>query len=376
VDDVLNATGQTAQKIAGLSTRHTEADVLTLITGFIRDAQEEIQGPNVLNIPKTIQKEVHVADGESSEFELGPEDTEGYIEYSVEDCLIEVVHCYFDCYKSAYRRLLPYPRDCDELITDDASSLWSGVTGGGALPSNNSTTKFSGDYSMQFIFTASGTVYAVLNKSIPIDQYGYIALAVRYVSGAVSEPTFTVTLRDEDGNEDAQTFTVNKTGAWFVIWIKIDNMTGSVDWENKKLARITISCDSAITFLLDMFNFNDGYCWNYPEGKLFVHEAENAGEEPFYKGRRIYVTHRYDPFLVSTPRNIKKACACLAGIDLLDFLKGIRLADTDFDMQTESGLPRGTRDPIAVTRRDLERKYEKALAATGYDYEFIPIRGE
>lgn len=350
----------------------TEATVSAMITKMIQEADKQIQ--DVLEFPILIKDEVHIADGENSEFDLGPEDEEHYSKFTVEDCLVEIIHCYFDCPLSANRRLHPYPRDCDDFITD-SDGLWTLTTGGGVLPTENTDDVFSGDCSLEFVFTGDGTVTAILDKEIPIDQYEYVALAIKYVSGLVSEPTFTVTLTDKNGGEDSQTFTIDNQGAWYVIWIRIDNMTGNADWENYKLERVTISCDSAITFRMDMFNFNDGYCWSFPSGKLYIHEAENAGETPPVEGYRYYVTYRFDPYLVSTPYNVRKASKYLAASDLIEHLIGLRQSATAFEAQGDSGERIPDREALFTTHAYLKKIAEEAMASIGYGFDFSPVRG-
>jgi len=93
-------------------------------------------------------------------------------------------------------------------------------------------------------------------------------------------------------------------------------------------------------------------------------------------GEIVHVTYEYDPYEnTNVPRNIKKACAALAGIDLIDLCKGIRQKDTDFDAQAESGIRDPTKDALATTRRELQKKYDKAMQSEGYGFQFIPIKG-
>jgi len=93
-------------------------------------------------------------------------------------------------------------------------------------------------------------------------------------------------------------------------------------------------------------------------------------------GVYVEITYTYDPYAITVPVNIEDATACLAGIKLLDMLRGIRVLDTDMDAQSESGVSNPTRDVLTVTRSQLRNRYLNALASEGYGYDFIPIRGE
>jgi len=93
-------------------------------------------------------------------------------------------------------------------------------------------------------------------------------------------------------------------------------------------------------------------------------------------GDMVNVTYTYDPYAITVPVNIEEATACLAGIKLLDMLRGIRQVDTDFDSQSESGVSNPTRDILTVTRSQLKQRYRDALASEGYGFNFVPMRGE
>lgn len=89
----------------------------------------------------------------------------------------------------------------------------------------------------------------------------------------------------------------------------------------------------------------------------------------------VSVTYTYDPYTITVPVNVEEACACLAGIKLLDMLRGTRVTDTDFDAQSESGVSDPTKDKLVITRSTLKRRYRDALASEGYGFNFVPMRG-
>lgn len=113
------------------------------------------------------------------------------------------------------------------------------------------------------------------------------------------------------------------------------------------------------------------YPWSHTANNGYI-DFTNALQD----GAIVNITYSYDPYENDdVPRNIKKACAALAGMDLLDFCKGIRQQDTDFDAQSESGIRDPTREALATTRRELQMKYDKAMQSEGFGFRFIPIKG-
>lgn len=116
---------------------------------------------------------------------------------------------------------------------------------------------------------------------------------------------------------------------------------------------------------------DDDYAWSHTPNNGYI-----VFVDALQDGEIIHITYSYDPYEDSNvPRNIKKACAALAGIDLIDFCKGIRQQDTDFDAQSESGIRDPSKDALATTRRELQRKYDKAMQSEGFGWNFTPIKG-
>jgi hypothetical protein len=346
----------------------TDAQVTAMIQELIDENDKIIN--DKLHIPTTIRKEYHQADGETSEFALGPEDEEHQADYDPENCLVEVIHCYFDCLQEAYRRLHPYPVDCDNLITESNASLFSEVNN--CTVTDEPVIKRAGSSSTKMVFSASGYARAVLTKEIAIDQYEYAAFLFR---SSVVSPTFTLYLYDGSGNSNSQTFTVNQANQWYIIWIRLDNMTGTLDWEDLKLYKIAIYADAACTAYLDMFNFNDSYCWEAPTGKLYIHEADNAGEEPIPAGSKIFVTYTFNPYLVTAENDVRKASKYLAAADLIDRLIDLRQSHTAFEAEGESMVSIPDREALVYSENRLRKKAEEALNAIGYGFDFEPIVG-
>jgi hypothetical protein len=352
----------------------TSAEVQTMIGEFIDSSDQQIK--DLLSVPITIRDEVHIADGENSEFDLGPRDQEKYANYDVENCLTEVVHCYHEKSCENYRYIHPYPADCDTFITED-DAIWT-ITSACTV-SNDISVKRVGTESIKMVFSGSGYAEAELGgqllayaPEIRIDQFGYVAFLFRSTVDAI---TFTLTLTDDYTATTTQVFTLPHINQWYVVWIRLDDMTNAIDWHDNTLHKIKISANGACTAYLDMFNFNDGYCWEAPLGKLYVHEADNASENAPESGIKFFVTYRFDPYTVTVPENIKKASKCMAGQILIEHLIGLRQSITAFEAQGDSGERIPDKEALFTTRSMLRLMAKEALDSIGYGWDFDPIRG-
>ena len=373
VQDVLKAAGLgiSVQRITKLHDPDmTDAQVTTMIEEWIDEADAEIK--EELEVPMVVKDEIHIADGETSEFLLGPQDEEHYtVSKTVTDNLENIVHVYFGSYCEKNRRLRPFPTDCDGEYTETTTHAnnWN-ATKSNCTVSKESTIIKCGGNSIKFVFSAAGYSRYTLTNSKNIDQYEYVAFAVY-----VSDPTATLTLKlfDEDLAYTSQDFDFKRGGVWYIYWIRIDNMSGTNNWETNKLWQIELASDKACTVYLDMFNFNDGYCWAAPQGYLYIHEAENAGEEPPTAGYLFYVTYEYDPYKSSTPELVRRASKYFAAADLVEHLIGLRQAHTGFEAEGATGLP--NKESLMFNQSRLRAKGEKALENIGFGWTFDPIKG-
>lgn len=380
--DVLNYTGFDSDRIIELSIRHSNAaQVQALIEEFIKDATAEIN--SLLGINTTIRKEIHLGTGEDDVFTLGQEDEEGAYYHNIADRLIDVIHVWMCGHTGSYRKLRPYPTNC-ELGTDladpnvSATGDWSDSTVGGGVAV--STTRMAGSYSVQLTYMAAAQYarFPDITNDVWIDKNIDIFSFMAFYVNATAACTLTIRLYDVGGNYNEATYTLAKKNHWYLVMLDLDeDFTTTVDWDDKPLMYFDILQDQAVgcTVLIDNLNFNDGWMFTAPVGEVAI--MRKSTSEPIEQGYPFYVTYRYNPYLdvdTMVARNIKKATACLAGMDLVDFLRGIRVEETEMDVQSESGVTTPTKDALANTRRSLERKYDRAIASIGYGWEFIPVK--
>jgi len=391
--DVLNATGFDENRIIELSVRHSSAaQVQSLIEGFIADATAEIN--DLLGINVTVRKEIHLGTGEDDVFELGQEDEEGAYYHDPSDKVLDVIQCWMGGHTGSYRKLRPFPTEKDyinknaiqlrgcELGTEVTTlvNTWDEST---ATDSLDTTTFVAGIRSIELIFAnstqfgrfPSQTANYFIDKNI--DPFEYVAF---YVRSDTANIVVYLRLFDKDGNYNQASYTIEKADHWYLVMWDIDSdFSGSISsWDDTNLMYLEFRVSAACTLNVDNLNINDGWMYTAPAGEVAI--MRELTNEPLAQGYPFYVTYRYNPYenpfsdSVSAARNIKKAAACLAGIDLIDFMRGIRVQDTDMDIQSESGVTSPTRDALTITRRDLEKRYEKALASIGYGWDFIPVK--
>ena len=372
VDNVLDECGIDRDRVQKLApTKPDVASVNALIQGYIDDAQKEIR--EQMKISSMINKELHLCTGEDDVYLLGPEDQpESYIEYDVEDNLVTVSNVYIGGSCPDNRRLRPYPTNC-ELGTDSATPLvdWGDSTATIA----SSLTRKAGSYSVMATF-ANVAQYARypdigidswIDKNI--DPFSFMAF---YLRSNVDDTTVTVRLHKGDGNYNEATYLVVKKNHWYLVMLDLDeDFTGSVDWNDDPLMYIDFLVDKISILLIDNMNFNDYWMFTAPKGEVAL--MRNMDEQPNEQNYPFYVSYTFDPYLSNVPRNIKKACACLAAVDLVDFMRGVRTEDVEFDAQAESGVTTPSRDQFTILRESLLAKARAALAATGFGFDFTVV---
>jgi len=352
--DVYDVTGMNSSIVQEMSGK-TEAEVTTMINGFISKAEARIK--RELKIPIVIRKEVHKGDGYTIVFALGPEDEDyGIFDYDPENKVEEI----YAVYHGGRRVKLPYPKDCDEF-TEETASSWSVSN---ATVSDESSDVKCGSYSVKIVFSSAGEAKYPSNANLAknIKPWNYIAF---WFKSSSKDVTFQLRLYDKDGNYEYHEFTVEKANVWYPIRLKVDEFTGSIKWQDKKLYQIGLYADGACTVYFDNFNFNDGWWWSYPSGTI---NYGGKSDDKFSSGDEVYVTYSYDPFKVSVPDEIEEACACLAGVMLIEYLIGARLRTTAFEVMSETIEPPMDKFTLENLRTRLIRRYERALASYGYGH--------
>ena len=70
---------------------------------------------------------------------------------------------------------------------------------------------------------------------------------------------------------------------------------------------------------------DEDYAWSHTGNNGYIDFiGEAGGGEDLKEGATVHISYIYNPFLVSVPENIKTACACYAGIKVVNHLLGIR----------------------------------------------------
>jgi len=324
---IYDRTGMSSSNIQTLSGK-TETEVSTLISGFISDAENKIRED--INYPIVIHNELHLGDGNKNIFKLGPRD-EDYLtlgDYDPTDGLVKVYNAAF----GGTRKQRPWPEDCDEW-TENTSSDW---TGSNVTITDESSIKKAGSYGLKMVFSASGNAYYPSTKDLDtiIDTYDDLFFWMRV---STLTPTITIRLYDKDGNYEEETISLRQAGVGQYIWLDIDELTDTIDWDDTPLQYVEVRANGACTIYLDNMCFADGWSFTAPEGLFHVSVADNISSETAPSENYPFsVTYGYDPFLASTPSYISEAAEWLCGIYIIDYLRGIRYRQTSFEVFGET----------------------------------------
>jgi len=342
----------------------TGSDPTTMIENFIAKADQRIK--KWIRIPILLHRELHLGDGENRSFKLGSEDSDMELyDYDPEGG-VEKIHA---VYMGRARLKLPYPKDCDVQCENNSSDYGSSnctITD----VANTVAEKNVGDYHIQGVFSAAGYMQypSAQNLKKSIDHYDYVSFILETDDATV---TFTLRLYDKDGNYNSYEFTLPSADIRTLVSIAIDNMTGSVDWDDVNLYYWELRADGACTVKLDGFNFNEGFAWGYPYGELYHTETEtistrDGDDGVLGSGYKIYTTYEYDPFKQSTPANIESASARLAGAFLWDYLAGYVIADSKLRVSGETLEPLPPRDVMMVMKKRLIDEARQDVAEYGF----------
>jgi len=308
----------------------------------------------LMKIPISIRKEKHIFNKNYTE-ELGPDQDEFEVfDYDPANC-VEAIYALYNYKKRRIK--LPYPKDCDsktEAHTDYSSSNCT-------LSTEDSDVK-CGVGAIKAIFLDIDGYFgfpsgADLNKNIfPWGNMGF------WFKTDDESATFTVRIYDVAGNYDEKTFTVEKSGIWYIVGLSMSDFTNNVDWSSEKCYEIRIYSDTVCTIYFDNWNLNDGFFWTYPEG-LICWSKDQSNESPT---ETVYATYSYDPYKNTTETVIVTASAKWAGALLLDYLVGIRIRTTAFEAESTSMEFDADREVLLSHRRKIWKEAEEAVAAVGY----------
>jgi len=429
--DVYDATGfnrVTIQTVGALSS----ADALALVERFIANAEKEVN--DIIRVPITIHREYHEGTGETNEWDLGSEDeTAFYTDYVSKNCVVDAYACYF----GTKRHKVPYPKDADmceksskfavsgatisqtdgEALTVDGAAEDTYVTVADTTgfeegdyvriedtasyeynqiddvpsaiilnlvnPLQNAYTMvanakvvgpiISGERTMHITYAGVGYVRYPSTQDLNrnIDIYDFVSLRIRSSSSA---RTFTLRLYDKDGvNYNYVAFTVDKTNVWYIKHFDLEeDFTGAIDWDDINLYHWELHSDGACVIDLDNLNFNDSWFVTVPQGKFCI--AHDMDEDPPSDGYPFFVTYSLNPFVISTPYNIKEATAKIAGAKLLSWLIGVRERDTAFLVQGNTMIPVPDRETMNAAWMRLNAEAKELLAEYGFGWEFEPVR--
>lgn len=337
-DGVYHTTGFSSEVIQTLS-KLAAAEVTTLVEGWISDAEDEINAD--VGFPDTIRKELHFGDGDSNDFDLGPQD-EHYVSLGDFDPTGGVSEIY-EMIFGGEKMLRPYPHDCDEF-TEFATTLLAAAAwnGSNATVTAETTEKVAGSYGIKAVFTGSGYIQypktGYINRSIDMFTDFFCWLETTDKTAVI-----TVRLYDKDGNYKEETITPNFNSFGEYHWLDIDSFTdggGGIDWFSSNLQYIRIYVDKVCTIYVDNLCFADSWSFTAPLGKFHTSIAENiTGETGPGYGYPFVVTYGYNPALPNVPGNIKKACEWLVGIYAIEYLRGIKWAEIDFRLMADSLEP-------------------------------------
>jgi len=342
----------------------TGTDPSTMITDFISKADQRIK--KWIRIPILVHRELHVADGENRSFKLGSEDSDiELFDYNPEGGVEQV----YAVYMNRTRLKLPYPKDCD-VQTENNSSDYGSSNCTISDVANTSAEKNVGDYHIKGVFSAAGYMRypSAQNIAKSIDRFDYVSFILETDDATI---TFTLRVYDKDGNYNYYEFTLPKADIRTLVSINIDDMTGSVDWNDVNLYYWELHANGACTVKLDGFNFNEGLAWGYPYGELYHTETEtyttrDGDDAVLSSGYKLYVTYSYDPFKQSTPANIESASARLAGAFLWDYIAGFVLADDKLRVSGETLEQLPPRDVMLVMKNRLINEAKQDVAEYGY----------
>ena len=366
---VYDRTGMSTANIQELSGK-SASDVTTLVSGYIADAQIKIR--DEIGYPIVITEELHLGDGNKNKFKLGPQDEDIFTfgDYDPTDNLIQVYNLWFG--SKAGKKWRPWPEDCDEWTeyTAPGSSGWSNLN---ATLTGETTIKKAGTYSVKAVFSAAGYVQYPDGSTVDyfdrnIDLYPDFFLHFRTDNKDI---TFTIRLYDMDGNYKEETISPRQDNVGQYFWLDLsifDDGLGTINWNDDRFQYWRLYASGACTVYIDNACFADSWAFTAAEGLIHISVSDNvSAESPPSEGYPLYATYGYDPYLASTPANIAEATEWLAGISIIDYLRGIRYRQTSFEVfgETLELDTDASREGLLGIRTKMLKRYNECMRSTG-----------
>ncbi len=366
-EDVLDESGFTKSMIERYSDMD-DTQVTNLINRFLLKAESKVK--ELLVIPHIVPMELHLGDGESIEFDLGPDDEEFYIGDEVENCVDRVINCYFNnC-----RKKKPLPKNCD--YTDDKNDWDTSSTY--IQPANENTIKQADDYSMHFTFTAlkpkarypdvTSDIYIDKN----IDMYNFMFFRVR---SNTNDVTLTIRLYSTDSSTyNLATYNIAKKGKWYLVMLHLnDDFTADIDWNTENLYHFEIEVDKACQIYADNLCFCDDWAFTAPFGKLVVMKKSTT-DCGYADGYPFYVTYSYDPFRVEVPECINGATSKIAAMRLVDHMIGVREGATAFEFEGSELVAIPDKETLYSRKGSLWARAKDDLRAYGFGWDGVVVK--
>lgn len=112
---------------------------------------------------------------------------------------------------------------------------------------------------------------------------------------------------------------------------------------------------------------DEDYAWTHTPNNGYIDFIGDAGGgEDLEEGATVHVSYLYNPFLVSTPQNIKVACACIAGIALVNHLLGVR--EGYQALEAEDLIPISDKENLYAKKGSLRARASENLRSYGYGF--------
>lgn len=373
VYDYSGLSSDLVESVTGKST----ADITTLITDLIVKADQRVD--KWVRLPIVVRRERHVATGEKRIFELGAEDSElELFDYNPQQGVQKKRGSgpVYAVYENNHRVKNPYPKDCDECENNDGD--WGNSNCTITSVANSVASLNVGDYHINGVYSAAGYMEypSAQNLNKNIDAYNYVSFILQTDDSAI---TFTLRIYDINGNYNEEEFTLPKADMRFFVHISIDEMTGSVDWEDTPIYYWRLYASGACTAKMDGMAFNNGYIWTYPYGEVIYTETDNIStregdNSTLGAGNIIHVTYSYNPFLAeynrdgSYPANIVSASARLAGAFLWDHLAGCVQADSKLRITGDTLQRIPEKDTMEKMKKRLIAEAKQDVAEYGFGF--------